>query len=158
MRNDVLIIGAGPSGLFAGAELARHGVAARLVEREVRPHRQARATAIQPGTLEILDSVGLLQPILDASERIRCSRLYGPDMSELGATHYDGVDCRFQFQCSLPQYETQRILEAHLASKGGAVERGVTATNVEADEDGVVVELAHADGRVETARPGVVIG
>src|SRR6516164_8730272 len=158
MRNDVLIIGAGPSGLFAAAELARHGVEARLVEREVRPHREARATAIQPGTLEILDSVGLLEPFLDASERIRCSRLYGPAMSELGATHYDGVNCRCQFQCSLPQYETQRILEAYLASLGGAVERGVTATMVEADTDGVVVELTRAEGGVEMGRPGVVIG
>jgi 2-polyprenyl-6-methoxyphenol hydroxylase-like FAD-dependent oxidoreductase len=153
-----LIIGAGPSGLFAAAELARHGVDARLVEREVRPHREARATAIQPGTLEILDSIGLLQPLLDASERVRCSRLYGPGMSELGATHYDGVDCRCQFQSSLPQYETQRVLEAHLASLGGAVERGVTATKVEVDADGVVVELVHTDGRVETVRTGVVIG
>jgi 2-polyprenyl-6-methoxyphenol hydroxylase-like FAD-dependent oxidoreductase len=158
VRNDVLIIGAGPSGLFAAAELARHGVRARLVEREARPHREARATAIQPGTLEILDSVGLVQPFLDASERIRCSRLFGPGMSELGATHYDGIDCRCPFQCSLPQYETQRILEAHLAALGGAVERGVTATRVEAEADGVVVELAHAGGGVETVRPGVVIG
>ena len=41
-QNDVLIIGAGPSGLFAAAELARHGVEARLIERELRPHREAR--------------------------------------------------------------------------------------------------------------------
>jgi 2-polyprenyl-6-methoxyphenol hydroxylase-like FAD-dependent oxidoreductase len=38
-RNDVLILGAGPSGLFAAGELARHGVGVRLLEREVRPHR-----------------------------------------------------------------------------------------------------------------------
>ena len=57
-RDDLLIIGGGPSGLFAAAELARHGVGARLIEREVRSHREARATAIEPGTLEILDSVG----------------------------------------------------------------------------------------------------
>ena len=50
MRHDVLIIGAGLSGLFAAAELARHGVEARLIEQEIRPHREARATAIQPGT------------------------------------------------------------------------------------------------------------
>src|SRR5215472_11460710 len=158
MRNDVLIVGAGPSGLFAAAELARHGVAARLVERELRPHREARATAIQPGTLEILDSVGVLAPFRETAEHVRCSRLYGPGMAELGAMRHDGIDCRCKFQCSLPQYETQRILEAHLASLGGIVERGVTATKVEADGDEVLVELVHANGETETVRPGVVIG
>src|SRR5262245_54264552 len=158
MRNDILIIGAGPSGLFAAAELARHGVAARLIEREVRPHREARATAIQPGTLEILETVGLLPPFLDAAEHVRCSRLYGPDMSELGATSYERLDCRFPFMCSLPQYATQRLLEAHLASLGGRVERGVTATQVETEADGVCVDLVHADGTAETVRPRVVIG
>jgi 2-polyprenyl-6-methoxyphenol hydroxylase-like FAD-dependent oxidoreductase len=72
-RSDVLIIGAGPSGLFAAAQLKRHSVEARLIEREVRPHREARATAIQPGTLEILDSVRLLPPFLESSEHVRCS-------------------------------------------------------------------------------------
>jgi 6-methylpretetramide 4-monooxygenase / 4-hydroxy-6-methylpretetramide 12a-monooxygenase len=158
-RNEALIIGAGPAGLFAAAELARHGVQARLIEREMWPHREARATAIQPGTLEILDSVGLLPPFLDASEHIRCVRLYGlPDMAELGFTSHDGIDCSCKFQCSLPQYETQRTLEAHLASLGGVVERGVTATKVEVEADGVLVELVHEGGTVETVRPSFVIG
>ncbi len=157
-RNDVLIIGAGPSGLFAAAELARHGVDVRLIEQEVRPHHEARATAIQPGTLEILDSVGLLPPFLEAAEHVHRVRVYGPDMSELGGMDFDGVDCRCEFQCSLPQYETQRILEAHLASLGGMVDRGVTAKKVEPDEEDVSVELVHADGGVETVHPGVVIG
>jgi 2-polyprenyl-6-methoxyphenol hydroxylase-like FAD-dependent oxidoreductase len=110
-RSDVLIIGAGPSGLFAAAELARHGVEARLIEQEVRPHREARATAIQPGTLEILDSVGLLQPFLDVAEHVRCFRMYGPpEMAEIGFASHDGIDCRCKFQCSLPQYQTQQIL------------------------------------------------
>jgi 6-methylpretetramide 4-monooxygenase / 4-hydroxy-6-methylpretetramide 12a-monooxygenase len=157
-RNDILVIGAGPSGLFAATELARHGLDARLVEKEVRPHHQARATAIQPGTLEILDSVGVLAPFLESAEHVHRVRVYGPDMSELGGLDFEGIDCRCEFQCSLPQYETQRILEAHLASLGGAVERGVTATKVELDADGVLVELVHADGHVETVHPGIVIG
>jgi 2-polyprenyl-6-methoxyphenol hydroxylase-like FAD-dependent oxidoreductase len=156
--NDVLIIGAGPSGLFAAAELARHGVKARLIEQQTRPHREARATGIQPGTLEILKTIGLLPAFLDASERIHCSRMYGPGMVELGSMCHDDIDCSCKFQCSLPQYETQRILEEHLVSLGGSVERGVTATKVDVGEDQVVIELQHADGRVETARPGILIG
>jgi 2-polyprenyl-6-methoxyphenol hydroxylase-like FAD-dependent oxidoreductase len=158
VQENVLIIGAGPSGLFVASELARHGVNARLVEREVRPHHEARATAIQPGTLEILESVGLLPPFLETAEHVHRVRVYGPDMSELGGLDFEGVDCRCEFQCSLPQYETQRILEAHLASLGGAIERGVTATKVKTDGDDLIVELEHADGSVETVRPDIVIG
>src|SRR5215217_1294858 len=157
-RNDVLIIGAGPSELFAASELVRHGVHVRLIEQEARSHHEARATAIQPGTLEILDSVGLLQPFLDSSEHVRRVRVYGPDLSELSGLDFEGIDCRCEFQCCLPQYETQRILEAHLASLGGAVERGITATKVESDGGDVSVELVHADGSVETVHPDVVIG
>jgi 2-polyprenyl-6-methoxyphenol hydroxylase-like FAD-dependent oxidoreductase len=158
LTNDILIIGAGPSGLFAAAELARHGVKARLIERDLHPHREARATSIQPGTLEILETVGLLQPFLETAERIHCSRMYGPGMSEIASMSHDGIGCRCEFQCSLPQYETQRILEEHLVSLGGTVERGVTATKVETDPDGLVAELLHADGTVETVRPSFVIG
>ena len=158
VRKDVLIIGAGPSGLFAASELMRHGVEARLVEREVRPHHEARATTIQPGTLEILDSVGLLPPFLETAEHVHRVRLYDPDMFEIGALDFEGIDCGCEFQCSLPQYETQRILEAHLASHGGLIERGVTATKVETDADDLSVELTHADGKVETVHPDFVIG
>jgi 2-polyprenyl-6-methoxyphenol hydroxylase-like FAD-dependent oxidoreductase len=157
-QSEVLIIGAGPSGLFAAAELGRHGVQARLVERELRPHREARATAIQPGTLEILNIVGLLPAFLEAAEHVHCSRLYGPEMSVLASLIDDGIDCECEFQCSLPQYETQRILENHLTSLGGVVERGVTAKTVESDAEGLFVELVSTDGKVETVRPNFVIG
>lgn len=158
MASDVLIIGAGPSGLFAAAELMRHGVTVRLVEQMLEPHHQARATTIQSGTLEILDSVGLLPQFIESSEHMRCARILGSDLAELRATSFDGIDCRCQFQCALPQYETERILEQHLVSLGGHVERGVTATKLELDADDVVVELAHADGRVEAVHPSIIVG
>jgi 2-polyprenyl-6-methoxyphenol hydroxylase-like FAD-dependent oxidoreductase len=71
---------------------------------------------------------------------------------------HDGIDCCCEFQCSLPQYETQRILEEHLEALGGGVERGVTATKVEEDASGLFVELTHEGGAVETVRPSIVIG
>jgi 2-polyprenyl-6-methoxyphenol hydroxylase-like FAD-dependent oxidoreductase len=79
-------------------------------------------------------------------------------MIELGSMNHDNIDCCCMFQCSLPQYETQRVLETHLKSLGGAVERGVTATKVELKGDEVSVELTHANGNVETVRPTFLIG
>jgi 2-polyprenyl-6-methoxyphenol hydroxylase-like FAD-dependent oxidoreductase len=71
---EVLVVGAGPSGLFAAVELARHGVSPRVIEREPEPHRQARATALQPGTLEILAQAGLLD---ECSRRLSTCRSRG---------------------------------------------------------------------------------
>jgi 2-polyprenyl-6-methoxyphenol hydroxylase-like FAD-dependent oxidoreductase len=155
---NVLIIGAGPAGLFAAAELARHGIAARLVERDTAPHRQARGTAIKPGTLEILESVGLLQGFLDASAPVHGFRLYGPDLSPLQSLRFDGLDCRHSFECSLPQYATQRILEQRLNALGGRVERGITAAALDAHGAGGEIELTHADGHIERVQPDIVIG
>jgi 2-polyprenyl-6-methoxyphenol hydroxylase-like FAD-dependent oxidoreductase len=155
---NVLIIGAGPAGLFAAAELARHGIAARLVEQDTRPHRQARGTAIKPGTLEILESVGLLQDFVKASAPVHGFRLYGPDLSALQSLRFDGLDCRHSFECSLPQYLTQHILEERLVALGGRVERGITASALDADADAGEIELRHADGRIERLQPDIVIG
>jgi 2-polyprenyl-6-methoxyphenol hydroxylase-like FAD-dependent oxidoreductase len=75
-RAEVLVVGAGPSGLFSAVELARHGISSRLVEREARPHRQARATALQPATLEILCQAGVPDDTLAASEHLGFARVF----------------------------------------------------------------------------------
>ena len=76
--------------------------------------------------------------------------MYGPDMAELAFTNHDGIDCRCKFQCYLPQYETQRTLEAHLASLGGPVERGIPATFQQVDvRTGIGIECAFI-GQVNT--------
>src|SRR6478736_4226203 len=67
----VLIVGAGPGGLFAACELLRHGVRPRVVERRLAPHREARGTALQPAVLEMLERGGLIEPFLRAGVRIR---------------------------------------------------------------------------------------
>jgi 2-polyprenyl-6-methoxyphenol hydroxylase-like FAD-dependent oxidoreductase len=64
-RQEVRIVGAGPAGLLAACELARYGVMPRVVERQVVPHRQARATAIQPAGLELLARAGVLASFLE---------------------------------------------------------------------------------------------
>jgi 2-polyprenyl-6-methoxyphenol hydroxylase-like FAD-dependent oxidoreductase len=155
---QVLVVGAGPAGLFAAAELARHGVRARLVEREPAPHREARATAIQPAMLELLDRAGVLDRFLEAGVPIRGVRFLGPGLEEIAAGRFAGIDCPHEHQCSLPQWRTEAILTDHLEQLGGRVERGVEAIGIEEVADGLKVELRHASGEVEHVAVDYVLG
>jgi 2-polyprenyl-6-methoxyphenol hydroxylase-like FAD-dependent oxidoreductase len=137
----VLIVGAGPAGLFTALELARHGVRARLVERDPTPHRQTRATAIQPGTLELLELAGTLEPFLAAAVHVRSGRMYGPRLVLLRELSFADVDSRWNFQCSLPQWKTEEILAERLSGLGGTVERGVSVRSLEPGDYSVLVTL-----------------
>ena len=153
----VLVVGAGPSGLFAAVELARHGVPSRVVERQPRPHRQARASALQPATLEILYQAGVLDQVLANSVHLRCARLYDRTLSCVGETPFAGAGCRWEFQCSLPQWRTEQLLAGRLAELGGTVRRGVSVVSLTETGDHVDVGL-EADGQVERTEVQWVIG
>jgi 6-methylpretetramide 4-monooxygenase / 4-hydroxy-6-methylpretetramide 12a-monooxygenase len=155
---DVLVVGAGPSGLFAAVELARHGLQARVIERAPEPHRQARATALQPGTLEILDQAGVCERVLATSAHLRFARLYDSGFECRAEMAFAGVGCRWEFQCSLPQWRTERILADRLAELGGTVERGVSVVSVRQRADGLRVGLRRGGEPTTTVEAAWVIG
>ena len=154
----MLVVGGGPSGLFAATELARHGVRARVVERERHPHHQARATALQPATLEILQQAGLVDRVLDSSVHLGYARVFNEGLTCMAELAFAGAGCPWEFQCSLPQWRTEQILAGRLAELGGSVERGVTVLSVTERKDGVLVELEEADGTARSVEVAWLIG
>src|SRR5579875_3241698 len=147
----VLIVGAGPAGLFAAYELARYGVPTRIVERLREPHHESRATAIQPAGLEPLARAGLDQTFLKAGARVRRTRFIGPGMNEITTSSFDGIGSVYEFQCSLPQWRTEEIFTEHLQLQGRQVERGIEVESIENVGPGLLAKLRHPDGSLEPA-------
>ena len=153
----VLIIGAGPAGLFAASELLRHGVRPRIVEQRRAPHRETRGTALQPAVLETLDKGGVLEPFLADSVRIKQIELLGPEMQRIALVELAGLGCKYEFQCSQPQWRTETVLRDHLARQGLQVEFGTEATSIEPERGGVTVTF-DKDGRTEVVRADYLVG
>lgn len=154
---DVLIVGSGPAGLFAACEFVRHGVKPRVVERRLAPHHEARGTALQPATLDIIDRAGLIEPFLRAGVRIRQVQLLGPGLQEISTTKFVGIGCKYEFQCSQPQWQTETILRDHLQSLGVSIEYGTEVKSIEDDPAGLRVTL-ETGGRTESFTAAYVLG
>jgi 2-polyprenyl-6-methoxyphenol hydroxylase-like FAD-dependent oxidoreductase len=154
---NVLLVGSGPAGLFAACELLRHGIKPRIVERRLAPHHEARGTALQPAVLEIIERGGLIEPFLRAGVHIRQVQLLGPGLREITTINFADIGSKYEFQCSLPQWQTETILREHLAGLGVAIEYGTEVTSIEDRPDGLHVTL-EAGGQTEKLTAAYVLG
>ena len=67
---EVLIVGAGPVGLFLANECARRNLRWRLIEERSSQSEHSKALAIFPRTLEIFDMAGIVAPFLEQANRV----------------------------------------------------------------------------------------
>lgn len=151
MIADVLVVGAGPTGLLLAAELDLAGIPVILVDQATERSGQSRALALQPRSVEILHSRGLLRPLLDdAVAQVPAGHFAGLPVT----LDYSSWDTRFPYQLGIPQARVEQHLEDHLAARGIGVRRGLELTGLAQDADGV--EASFADGT--TIRAGWVVG
>ncbi|MEV5842534.1 FAD-dependent monooxygenase [Streptomyces sp. NPDC051985] len=156
MRTEIIVVGAGPTGLMLAHELTLAGVPVVVLEKQRTRNPQSRAGALQPRTAEVLDLRGLLEPLLaDAPSR----NAFGGHFAMLPVE----LDCRpwrtrHPRPVTLPQARLEAYLEQRLAEQGVPVLRGHEVAAVEQDADGVTVgeirgsHLVACDGGHSTIR------
>ncbi|WUB20214.1 FAD-dependent oxidoreductase [Streptomyces chartreusis] len=146
ISTDVLIVGAGPTGLALGIDLARRGVDALVVERAGELFPGSRGKGIQPRTMEVFDDLGVLDAIHAAGGGYPVGMIW-QDGQRVGEHRmFDPVepteDSPYDEPWMVPQWRTQRILFDRLEELGGKVAFGLETVGLEQDEDGVTVRLA----------------
>ncbi|MEO3972585.1 FAD-dependent monooxygenase [Streptomyces sp. CAU 1734] len=154
---DVLIVGAGPVGLSAAAELRRRGVGCRIVDRLPARLPYAKAVGVQPRTLEIWDRMGLARTVMEAAVPMRGQLIHvnGRERARIELVLPPEVPYGF---AALPQYETERLLEEYTAGLGTLIERGTELLSFTQDEAGVTARLRTAGGAGEEVRVRYLIG
>jgi 2-polyprenyl-6-methoxyphenol hydroxylase-like FAD-dependent oxidoreductase len=153
----VLIVGAGPTGLTLAAELARRGVRCRIVDRATGPATESRALGVHARTLEIWDTMGVVQEALNRG--VRCAGIsIHNGARELAALRMSGLESPYPFALLLPQSETERILNGLVERLGRPVERGTELVSMMQDEEGVTAVLRSASGEEEAVRAQWVVG
>ena len=154
---DVLVVGAGPVGLALAVDLARRGVAVRVVDTLATPTTESRAIVVHSRTLDHLQALGVVDAVLERAVVSRGMDLYA-DGRRLAHVGFDGIDAVHPYSVSLLQTDTEAVLTARLAELGVHVERSTTLTALDARDDGVVATVTAPDGTAATIEAAFVVG
>ncbi len=154
---QVLIVGAGPTGLTLACELLRRGVRARVIDKALEPATTSRALAIHSRTLEVLEGLGLAETLVARGNRLHDANAYAHGQ-RIVRVSFDELDSPFPFVLAISQAETEALLRRRLEDLGGKVERGLALTGLAQDPEGVTATLAREGGASEAARARWIVG
>jgi len=134
---DLVVVGAGPVGLFAGLGAAVAGLRCLVIEASPEPAPDSRAIGIHPPALEQLARLGVAEELIGAGVKIRRGHGYSGGGRRIGSLDFGTLDPPWNFVLSVPQWRTEAVLEARLqAVAPGSLRRGLRVVGLDDMEGG----------------------
>jgi 2-polyprenyl-6-methoxyphenol hydroxylase-like FAD-dependent oxidoreductase len=157
---DVLIVGAGPTGLVLALWLTRLGVSLRIVDKVAERQTTSRAVAIQARTLELYSQIDLADAIVQRGRKTGAANLWvaGKKVGRLIFGNLGADLSPFPYALIFPQDEHECLLIDRLARLGVEVERRTELLGFEEVNGRVFARLKRPDGAAETCEAAYIIG
>lgn len=148
MKTDVIIVGAGPTGLSLAVQLLRFGIDFVIVDKKEDVTDLSKAVVVHARTLEIYDQVGLAQKAVAGGEIVEKGALMhgGKISARLDFSGFGGQLSPFPFVLSFEQSKNERLLYEHLQHHGKDVQWQTELVSLTQDADGVKAVLKAANG------------
>jgi 2-polyprenyl-6-methoxyphenol hydroxylase-like FAD-dependent oxidoreductase len=148
-RCDVLIAGAGPTGLVLALWLTRLGVKVRIVDKTAEPGTTSRALAVQARTLELYQQLGLANAVVTRGHQVPAVNLWvkGEAAARVAFGSVGSDLTPYPFLHIFPQDQHEQLLIERLQALGVAVERRTELTGFVEENDGVIARLRGPDGQ-----------
>jgi 2-polyprenyl-6-methoxyphenol hydroxylase-like FAD-dependent oxidoreductase len=157
---EVLIVGAGPTGLVLAVWLARLGVEVRVIDKTAEPGTTSRALAVQARTLEFYRQIGLADAVLARGREVSAARLWVAGRQVARAVLGDmgaGIS-PYPYAFVFPQDEHERLLIDQLRVAGVTVERETELTGFDERGDRIVAQLKRAGGSMDACEAVFIAG
>ena len=145
---DVLVVGAGPTGLTLAIQLERYGIPVRIVEMLGEPSPWSKAIGIQARTLELFERMGVAESFVEKGIQYR-EVVVRSDRRPIVQESLSGIRSRYNYVLALPQNVTEAILDERLRALGIQVERTTQLVHLEQASDGVRVHMRGPDAEID---------
>jgi 2-polyprenyl-6-methoxyphenol hydroxylase-like FAD-dependent oxidoreductase len=157
---QILIIGAGPTGLVLAVWLAHLGIKPRIVDKADAPGKTSRAVGVQARTLELYSPLGLARSVVENGLQARAMNIWakGKHKGRLQLGEIGEDLSPFPYLLIYPQDEHEKLLIERLHEMGVRVERPVECVGLMARGEKVSAQLRHSDGSIETCEADYVAG
>lgn len=160
MKTDVVLVGAGPTGLALATQLTRHGIDFIAVDKKDTTTPYSKAIGVQARTLEIYDQIGLADELVSLGWIADKVRLVegGEIRGQIDLNEFGKDMSPFPFLLIVEQGKHEAMLYDHIRANGRDITWNTELVKLSQDENGVIANVKNAAGELDTIEAKYLVG